>query len=136
VRGPHGADYRESLAYEGLVYSQLLRPLRVSAPTFYGLYPGGDNYPAWLALEYADDGVWPQHTPSWEQNTVAAARWIGDFQRKVDERYRGPAPAFPTRRDADFYRASRRPVGLRGAARCRTAVLGRAAACRLPVGVQ
>jgi hypothetical protein len=104
VAAPHGADYRESLTYEGHVYSQLLGPLRVSAPRFYGLYGRGDNFPTWLALEYADDGVWPQHTPSWEQNIVAAARWIGEFQCKVDERYGGAAPAFLTRRDDDFYR--------------------------------
>jgi hypothetical protein len=64
--------------YEAQVYRQVLQPLRVATPKFYGALADADGDRTFLVFEYLDGGVWVNKTPE-PAAMGLAARWIGQF---------------------------------------------------------
>src|SRR4051812_24835443 len=79
----HG--HRGGVAYEATVYRQVLQPLAVSPPAFYGEYPHGRMGATWLTLEYLDASLRLEPAPH-PAGVVMAARWIGRFHAQNEAR--------------------------------------------------
>src|SRR5579864_6728507 len=69
-----GFGHRGGPAYELAVYRDVLQPIGVSAPVFYGGHVDRESGDAWLALEYLPGalGVGKMHRSG---AMIAAARW-------------------------------------------------------------
>ena len=91
---------RGGLAYEALVYSELLRG--AIRPSFIGLHTGADGA-LWLVLECLDDTVTLDCA---EEDAVIfkAAAWLGKFHASQEHRLAGGRPAGIRTYDAEFYR--------------------------------
>ena len=94
----HG--FRGGLAYEGRVYSELLRD--VMRPAFHGLHTGRDGT-LWLILEFLDDAVRLQHAED-ESAFLQAAAWLGKFHAVQEQRLAAARPAGIRVHDAEFCR--------------------------------
>src|SRR5437016_6994337 len=55
--------HRGDVAFEARVYRDVLQPLRMSTPTFYGLYETGDPGVAWLIIAYVKGGIRTSQCP-------------------------------------------------------------------------
>jgi len=91
---------RGGLAYEALVYSELLRG--VNRPAFHGLHQGRGGV-LWLVLEFAEGAVRLQHTED-ESAFFEAAAWLGKFHAVQERRLATTRPAGVRVYDAEFYR--------------------------------
>ena len=70
--------HRGDVSYEARVYREVLHPLHISTPTFYGVYRDKTTGVPWLVIEYLKGGIQTSH--SHDPNAmVRAARWIGRF---------------------------------------------------------
>jgi hypothetical protein len=72
--------HRGDVAYEARVYRDVLEPLRMSTPTFYGIYRDGAAAGPWLIIEYLK-GVQASHSRD-PDAMIHAARWIGRFHAR------------------------------------------------------
>lgn len=96
----HG--HRGGVAYEARVYRNVLEPLNLSKPLFYGSYeaPGGGS--AWFVLENLEEAVWVDRAED-SNAMLRAARWIGAFHAVHEARRWDPKHAFLKRYDAAYY---------------------------------
>src|SRR5206468_11924059 len=78
---------------EARVYRDVLQPLRMSTPTFYGLYETGTPGVAWLIIEYVKGGIRTSQCPD-PKAMIQAARWIGRFHSANERRPRSRSLAF------------------------------------------
>jgi hypothetical protein len=101
-RNHNAYGHRGGVMYEAEVYRQVLQPLPVSAPSFYGLHQDTATGEGWFFVEYLDRGV--RIKDSRDRTLMhAAARWLGEFHR-VNESHLSPASMpFLHRYDADYY---------------------------------
>jgi aminoglycoside phosphotransferase (APT) family kinase protein len=90
------------VAYEAEVYRQVLQPLPISSPKFYGAYKDEIAGEPWLILEYLDDSL---RVNDLRDRTLmrAAARWLGGFHRANVSRLSPASLPFLKRYDASYY---------------------------------
>lgn len=67
-----------NVPYEAEVYRQVLEPLRVSAPKFYGTYEEPSSGRLWLVLEYLENAV-PLDELFDDSPMGLASNWLGRF---------------------------------------------------------
>ncbi len=77
--------HRGDVSYEARVYRDVLRPLRISTPTFYGVYRDGTPGVPWLVIAYLKGGIQTSHSRD-PSAMVRAARWIGRFHAATQRR--------------------------------------------------
>src|SRR5207247_679190 len=70
--------HRGDGSYEARVYRDVLHPLHISTPTFYGVYRDKTTGVPWLVIEYLKGGIQTSHSRD-PNAMVRAARWIGRF---------------------------------------------------------
>jgi hypothetical protein len=97
-----GTDgHRRGIEYEAAVYSDVLRPIKLSTPKFYGGYTDPSTKQSWLFIEYVDK-TWRIHkSPAPKESVPLAARWIGQFHVRAEQLAFQP---FLIRYDKDYYR--------------------------------
>lgn len=94
--------HRGNVSYEAKVYRNVLRPLKTSAPNFYGVYRDKRTHTDWLIIEYLPGG----HRASWTrdpQAMIRSARWIGRFHAANEGRVSGSRLRFLRRYDFSYY---------------------------------
>lgn len=91
--------HRAGVAYEAAVYRDVLAPLSISQPIFYGAARGESE--TWLFLEYLGEQASVDEAPSPAEALRRAARWIGTFHATNESR----ASSLPAlvRYDARYY---------------------------------
>ena len=97
-----GFGHRGNVSYEARVYRDVLTPLQVETPTFYGKYRDKKTSADWLIVEYLPGG----HRASWTRDPMAmvrSARWIGKFHAVNEARISSPQLRFLLRYDRDYY---------------------------------
>ena len=97
----HG--HRGDVAYEAIVYRQVLHPLTCSAPRWHGSYVDPTTGEHWLVIEYVDGAV---RIADAEHSAVAmrlAARWSARFHAANEDRVATASLAFLNTYDADYY---------------------------------
>ena len=73
----HG--HRGGVAYEAAVYQNVLLPLKVTKPVFYGSHISSTSGEAMLVIEHLDDALRINKHEEAEAAMTLAARWIGEF---------------------------------------------------------
>ncbi len=93
--------HRGNISYEAKVYREILQPLRISTPTFYGVYRDKATHAQWLVIEFLEGsrGHWSRNPDA----MIASARWIGKFHAFNEERISRPGLKFLRRYDRDYY---------------------------------
>lgn len=91
-----GYGHRGGVAYEALVYRDLLRPLGVRAAPFFGAHLDPHTGATWLVLGF-------QQGRRINKKLGLAARWIGAFQRAAALRFGAKPPAWLKRYDTVYY---------------------------------
>src|SRR5436309_2483199 len=93
--------HRGDISYEAKVYRNILQPLRISTPTFYGVYRDEITRVPWLVLEYLEGtrGHWSRNPEA----MISAAIWIGKFHAVNEERLLRPGLKFLQRYDRRYY---------------------------------
>ncbi len=94
--------HRGNVSYEAKVYREVLKPLRTSTPTFYGVYKDGAEA-SWLTVEYLAGG----YPASWSKDPKAmtrSAEWIGKFHAANEKRLLGDRLKFLRKYDAEYYK--------------------------------
>jgi len=71
--------HRGGVAYEALVYAEVLEALGLSTPTLYACHTNGDPREAWLAIEYLPGTERLNRHVDADEALVCAAGWIGRF---------------------------------------------------------
>ena len=98
--GQRDHGIRGGLAYEALVYSEMLRD--GFRPAFHGLHTGRDGA-LWLVLEFMEDAVRLHHAED-ETAFVKAAAWLGRFHAAQEKHLAAARPAGIRVCDAEFHR--------------------------------
>jgi hypothetical protein len=96
-----GHGHRGKVVHEIAVYRDVLQPLHLSHPGFYGGYTDSRTGQAWLILEYLDDSLRVQKV---EGAILMAARWIARFHRMNQSRLAILPPSLLKTYDCDYYR--------------------------------
>ncbi len=103
--------HRRDISYEARVYREVLQPLHVSTPAFYGLYKDDESGAEGLIIEYL-----PRGSPaSWSRDPQAmtrSARWIGRFHAANEKRVHDARLQFLRRYNAEYYRGWARRTNL------------------------
>ena len=93
--------HRGNVSYEANVYRDVLAPLQVSTPTFYGAYEGMSGAP-WLIVEYLTHGS--PASASRDPNAMdRSAQWAGKFHAANVKRVHSPRLKFLQRYDSKYY---------------------------------
>jgi aminoglycoside phosphotransferase (APT) family kinase protein len=94
--------HRGGLTYEAEVYHQVLEPLPVSTPTFYGTHKDATTGETWLVLRYFDKSLRVEDSPD---PTVmqAAAGWLGRFHRANASHLSTDWLPFLNRHEVEYY---------------------------------
>jgi aminoglycoside phosphotransferase (APT) family kinase protein len=82
---------RDSAAVEALVYEELLGPLRVAAPAYYGMLDEGGDF-CWL---FMSDAQGRPYSPAGRRDRRLAGRWLGRLHAAVASL--GPVSGLPER---------------------------------------
>jgi len=91
-----GFGHRGGVAYEAMVYRQLLQPLGVRAAPFYGAHFDTNTRATWLVLGF-------QQGRRINKRLGLAAGWIGEFQRAASAQLGDSPPAWLKRYDTEYY---------------------------------
>ena len=93
--------HRGDISYEAKVYRNILQPLRISTPTFYGVYRDEITRVPWLVIEYLEGsrGHWSRNPEA----MISAAIWIGKFHAINEKRLLSPGLKFLHRYDRKYY---------------------------------
>lgn len=86
ARAPRGG-----VVYEAAVYRELLTPLGVTVPRWYGAYTAPQTTDTWLFLEYLDRASHVHQAPGAAMLPLAA-RWLGHFHAMLANRHLEPPP--------------------------------------------
>jgi len=122
----HG--HRGGVEYEAEVYQQVVQPLRMSTPTFYGLFADRATGRKWLVLEYLDKAYDVSQAP--QRNAMGlAARWLGRFHTNSAARMGTISMSFLRIHAGDHYQAWARRAS-RSAGRWRRRLPWLALSCR------
>jgi aminoglycoside phosphotransferase (APT) family kinase protein len=95
-----GYGHRAGLSHEVLVHREVLAPLSLSSPTFYGAHTETSTGELWLVVGYLDGALHVSKTPGAMR---LAARWIGEFHAANAARLGTSLPDWPVY-DAAYYR--------------------------------
>ena len=95
-------DSRGNIDYESQVYRNILQPLHVSCPVFYGLHKHEKEHATWLFLEYIDRAFRLNKTEGADP-IIQAARWIARFHVATETLLSTTSNDFLRSHDADFY---------------------------------
>jgi hypothetical protein len=95
-----GHGHRGKVRREIAVYQDVLGPLNLSQPRFYGSYTDSRTGQDWLILEYLDDSLRVQKV---EGAVLVAARWIARFHAANQARLANFPPAFLKTYDGEYY---------------------------------
>jgi hypothetical protein len=109
--------HRSGVAYEALVYREVLAPSGLTAPRFLGAHAVPGTSAVWLFLDYLADAVRTDETPQPRRSLRKAAGWIATFHALNEQRvahdlplplatYDHPYYAAWARRSDDFVRRS------------------------------
>jgi hypothetical protein len=74
-----------NVPYEAQVYREVLEPLRLSTPKFYGTYQEPGSGRLWLVLEYFDNAI-PLDEQFDDSAMKLAASWLGRFHAISEQR--------------------------------------------------
>lgn len=96
--GHNGYGHRGGVEREAMIYQNLLLPLQVTAPEFYGTYVDKKNGEQWLVLKHLDNC---RHIGN--SKIGLAARWIGEFQAKAEAYITSKQFPFLNFYDAEYY---------------------------------
>jgi Phosphotransferase enzyme family len=96
----HG--HRGGVPYEAAVYRDLLQPLQVATPTFYGSQFSQTDGDVWMFLEYLPDTLRLNQPEDPEAAMNLAARWLGKFHALVESHL--PLPDTISEYTAEYYR--------------------------------
>jgi len=103
----HG--HRGGVPYETAIYRDVLQPLQVATPTFYGSHTGDTEDDVWMFLEYLPKTLRLNQPEDPEAAMNLAARWLGKFHALVESRL--PLPDTVSLYTAEYYRGwSRRAL--------------------------
>jgi hypothetical protein len=105
-RKPGGPSHPGRVAYEAMVYRDILQPSRATVPRYYGTF--SDAPATWLVLEYLDAAVNAKATPNSAEAFHAASRWIAHFHARHQGEFSKGASLSLQRHDANHYRDSAR----------------------------
>ncbi len=98
----HNAQgHRGGVSYEAAVYRNVLQPLSLSSPKFFG--SGEDREGHWLLVEYVGARAGIEEAPSPPQAMRAAAHWIGLFHAVNERRVQDPDLGFLRVYDQRYY---------------------------------
>lgn len=90
--------HRRGVAYEGVVYRDVLEPAHAAVPRFYGLHNDQRTGAKWLVLEFLSNAEMVNR-----DELVDAVTWLGHFQQDMGE-HREPLNTLQLiRYDADYY---------------------------------
>jgi len=95
-------NHRGNVSYEGKVYREILQPLHISTPTFYGVFSDRTAGTEWLIIEYVEEGVRTLWSSDPNAN-LQAARWIGRFHATNEKRLDRAQLSFLKRYDSEYY---------------------------------
>src|SRR3990172_8085767 len=95
-------DPRGDIHYEAKVYQNILRPLHVSSPVFYGFHNDEKGGGKWLFLEHVDRAIRLSKTEGADP-MIQAASWIGRFHTDTEMHISSPSKEFLLSYDVDFY---------------------------------
>ncbi len=101
--GEESWGHRRGVLHEAAVYRDVLRPLKVSAPRFYGTHTDPKTGETWLVLEYLPDALRVNQADR-PGAMGLAARWIGEFHALAEARLRRASFRFLRIFDAAYYR--------------------------------
>jgi hypothetical protein len=96
----HG--HRGGVTYERQVYRDLLQPLSLTVPHFYGSCEDRCAGWSWLVLEYLDDSL-PVNKVREPDAVIRAADWVGTFHAVMEQRMQCAVLPFLFRYDAAYY---------------------------------
>ncbi len=96
--------YKRGVPHEGAVYREVIEPLGVTAPKFYGLHYDEASGLAYLVLEYLADAKRMAAVTEVDALSLAA-RWAGRFHALAESRIARASLRFLRRFDSDYYRA-------------------------------
>jgi hypothetical protein len=117
---PAGANYHDAscepfevmpwsnVPYEAEVYRQVLEPLRLSTPKFYGTYNEPGTGRLWLVLEHLENAT-PLDELA-ETNMCLASSWLGRFHATAEPLANTACLSFLKKVEADYYLAFARRV--------------------------
>jgi len=94
--------HRGDVSYEARVYREVLQPLGMSTPRFYGVYRDPRTRVSWLVLDYLNGGRPTSHLHD-PNAMVQAARWIGRFHAANERRLPDPRLKFLKRYNEAYY---------------------------------
>jgi hypothetical protein len=97
-----GFGHRRGLDYETMVYRDVLEPLRMSSPTYYGSHVAADGGERWLMMEFIPGGLRVDEGPV-PAAIAASARWIGTFHAEVERVSAALPPDSFILYDRDYY---------------------------------
>jgi len=97
-----GHGHWGELAYEAMVYCDVLRSSCLSAPKFFGVYRNNLADQTLLAIEYLDNTLRINKLPQ-PETMGAAARWIGRFHAQHERNSGAYARLQLKQYDADYY---------------------------------
>ncbi len=112
---PFGADYHDAshepfevmpwsnVPYEAEVYRQVLEPLRLSTPKFYGTYNEPDTGRLWLVLEHLENAI-PLDELA-DTHMCLASSWLGRFHAAAEPLATTTSPPFLKKIDTEYYLA-------------------------------
>jgi aminoglycoside phosphotransferase (APT) family kinase protein len=96
------SDPHADVAYEARVYREVLEPLGLSTPAYYGSGVDEGTGKHWILLEYVD-GVDDRERGLRDEDAMTlAAGWLGSFHAACERRFPVP-PLFLKRYDAAYY---------------------------------
>ncbi len=95
-------NHKSGGAYEAQVYVQVLQPLKVSTPAFFGTYFDPATGRTWLILEYLEKSLWANKACDASSMTLAA-RWIGNFHAANQARLATDQIPWLRRYDPGYY---------------------------------
>lgn len=90
---------RGGIEYEARVYTEVLQPLSINKPKFYGLYSDSANNVKWLLIEYLDHAGGGKNT---EQLKTAACR-IGHFHKITEKSLSNINTKILRKHDGEYY---------------------------------
>jgi len=96
-------DHRNNLKYESNVYRQVLSPVGMSTPKYYGSYFFEETHLIMLAIEYFNDLVKFSKSKDEPNIIVKAGRWLGEFQNRSQKIIRDGGAAFMRRYDEEYF---------------------------------
>jgi aminoglycoside phosphotransferase (APT) family kinase protein len=96
------SDPHADVAYEAQVYREVLAPLALSTPAYYGSGRDPSTGKHWILLEYVDAVDDRERGLRDEDAMTLAAGWLGAFHAACEERFPVP-PAFLRRFDTSYY---------------------------------